>query len=312
MATMRQRSARRLAIGAGSALLVALGLLPGSPAAQAETVPRVVPRAAAPAAADACGAILGKPEGGTWSCTFVDHFAGNGQPVDDKWLAGETRWSGFRVDQTCIKAGRPNVALRRGTMVLTARDEGAPFTCRSPLGDFDTRYTGASVGTRGRFSQTYGRFEIRAKLPDTDQTGLHAAFWLYPNEHTYGRWPHSGEIDIAEWWSGSPTTVLPSLHYSGRTYWGDSGWWCSIADVSKYHTYAVEWTPQEMRFYQDGQQCWTRTWQPDSPLVAPQPFDHPFNIALTMAVDKETGNNAVGPHTDLPAEFVIDYVKAWQ
>ncbi|QYJ03899.1 glycoside hydrolase family 16 protein [Nocardioides panacisoli] len=317
----RRARVRRAAVVAVASATVALGLLPAgmtAPGAQAsatETASAAVPQQVKQTVAarrDACGRKIRKRSGRRWRCTFVDNFSRSGQPDEDKWLSGETLWSGFSVEGTCIKAGKRNVKVRRGKMVLKARDEGSSFTCKNPLADFDTRYTGASVGTRGRFSQAYGRFEVRAKLPATNRPGLHAAFWLYPTEHTYGRWPNSGEIDIAEWWSGTPRRVLPSLHYPGRKYWADTGWWCRVRDVNKFHTYAIEWNRRVMRFYQDGRQCWKRKWQPTGVLEAPQPFDHPFNIALTMAVDNSGGRNGVTARTKLPAKFVIDHVKVWK
>lgn len=303
---------KRFAVAA-SAVAAALALAPAVPAAQAGSDASVQPTAQG---GDDCGDPVAKPSGGTWSCTFVDDFDRRGRQGNkldgDKWLAADTSWSGYSVGSTCVTGSNRNVSVRGGSLVLTARDEGSPFTCHSPVGDFETQYTGASIGTRGRFAQTYGRFEVRAKFPDSDVPGLHGAFWLYPEKHTYGEWPHSGEVDVAEWWSSTPTMVLPSLHYPGRGFWTDSGWWCSVADAGEFHTYAVEWTPEVMRFYQDGSQCYSRSWQPDSPLEAPQPFDHPFNIVLTMGVGGSSGNNAVTSETELPAHFEVDYVKAWR
>ena len=80
------------------------------------------------------------------------------------------------------------------------------------------------VGTKGKFSQTYGRFEVRAKWPTADTSGIHGGFWMYPVENVYGRWPESGEIDVAEWWSSRPRLSLPSLHFDGRDKEVDSGW----------------------------------------------------------------------------------------
>jgi beta-glucanase (GH16 family) len=273
-----------------------------------------VPAGPAPAAAagsDACGSLLPKAEGGTWQCTFVDGF--DGRSLDTtKWLVGDTTWSGFQVGSTCLRDSDRNVTVRGGELRLTARRESRPFTCQSPSGAFTTSYTGGHLATRGRFAQTYGRFEVRAKYPASQVPGLHAGFWMYPERMTYGAWPASGEIDVAEWWSNDPDLVLPSLHYPGRDFWADSGWHCNVPDVSVFHTYAVEWTAAEMRFLIDGKLCYRRSWAPDSPLVAPQPFDHPFNLVLTMAVGPASGSNAVTGATELPASYVVDYVKAWR
>jgi len=266
--------------------------------------------AAAGVTYDACGVVLTKSDGSSWACSFVDNF--DARSLDTtKWIVQQTASTGFRTGQTCFTGSTKNISLSRGELLLTARAEKGQFLCKSPSGDFATTYTGGMIGTRGKFSQTYGRFEVRAKYPTARTAGVHGGFWMYPKTHTYGPWPASGEIDVAEWWSNDPTLVLPSLHYTGRDSTVDSGWSCRVADVSGYHTYTVEWLPTEISFFIDGSLCFTRTPTPDSPLVAPQPFDHPFSMILNMGVGTSSGTNAVSSTTPLPATYTVDYAKAW-
>jgi len=266
--------------------------------------------AATPAVGDACGPRLAKPGGGFWQCSFVDEFDG-GALDTDKWITQDTATTGFRTGLTCYR-GASNVAVRAGTLLLEARDEGVTLDCDNRYGAFRTRYTGAVISTRGHFSQTYGRFEVRAKYPAARTPGLHGAFWMFPPNPTYGPWPASGEIDIAEWWSNEPTLVLPSLHFNGRDPRADSGWQCRVTDAGSYHTYAAEWSPTEIRFLIDGSVCFERSWTPTVPQVAPQPFDHPFSMILLMGVGTAAGTNPVSTATTLPATFTVDYAKAWR
>ncbi len=296
------RPRRLLAI---AALIGAGALAPLQPSASAGGPP------AAALASDACGAAIAKADGGAWQCTFVDEFGGS-ELDGSKWLLGETAWTGFWTGQTCFVRSAKNVAVRRGSLQLTTRREPKPFLCQSPSGSFTTQYTGGHVATRDRFAQTYGRFEVRAQYPASTTAGVHGGFWMYPATHAYGAWPASGEIDVAEWWSSDPGLVMPSLHYPGRNFFADSGWGCRVADATQWHTYTVEWGTDEMRFFIDGSMCWRRSWTPDHPLVAPQPFDQPFNLVLTMGVGEGSGTNVVSPGTQLPATYVIDYVKAWR
>ncbi|RHW26895.1 glycoside hydrolase family 16 protein [Nocardioides immobilis] len=267
--------------------------------------------AAAVVASDVCGAVLPKADGTTWSCSFVDNFDGSALDTT-RWGIQQTALTGFRTGQTCYTASTKNIALRRGALELTARAEKGRFSCQSPSGDFTTSYTGGMIGTRGRFSQAFGRFEVRAKFPTARTAGVHGGFWMNPDGNTYGPWPASGEIDVAEWWSNEPTLVLPSLHYNGSDSSTDSGWGCRVPDVSVYHTYTVEWLPTGMRFFIDGGLCFARTWTPDSPLIAPQPFDKPFTMILNMGVGTATGINAVSSTAPLPAVYSVDYAKAWR
>ncbi|WP_183095945.1 glycoside hydrolase family 16 protein [Nocardioides stalactiti] len=288
----------------GLALIVSAGLvpLPGSPAA-------------APAAADvtfdACGVVTTKADGSPWTCSFVDDF--DGTTLDPaKWIVQDTVKTGFRSQQTCFTATERNVKVADGVLALTAQDEGAPINCKNFMGDFWTRYTGGMVGTKGKFSQTFGRFEVRAKLPAATTSGLHGGFWMLPIANKYGVWPNSGEIDVAEWWSADPSLVLPSLHYRGRDFNADSGWGCRITDLTGFHTYTVEWAPTGFSFAIDGTVCFTRT--PTTPLglVAPAPFDQPFSMILNMGVGMPTGTNKTTASTPFPAAYEVDYAKSWR
>lgn len=265
---------------------------------------------AAEVTSDACGQIVAKPDGSAWACSFFDEF--NGRSLDAaKWGVQETAVTGFRSGLTCYSASDKNIRVRGGALELVALKLPGRSTCSSPSGDFTTPYTGAMIGTRGRFSQTYGKFEVRAAFPTARTSGVHGAFWMNPLWQTYGAWPHSGEIDIAEWWSSDPTLALPSLHYAGRDPLLDSGWDCRVTDPSEYHTYTLDWQPTGLSFFIDGTLCFTRAPEPDAPLAAPAPFDHPFSMILSVGVGGPTGFNAVDGSTPLPATYRVDYVKAW-
>ncbi|MEZ0581098.1 family 16 glycosylhydrolase [Nocardioides sp. MH1] len=267
-------------------------------------------RTAPALAAGACGPVIPKGDGTTWTCTFADAFDGTALDTDT-WIVQDTRRTGFTVGKTCFTSSPDNVRVRDGHLILVAR-EGRTINCRSPKGFFSTRYTGGMVGTRGSFSQAYGRFEVRAELPAGGGPGLHGGFWMNPLDMAYGPWPASGEIDVAEWWSSDPTLVLPSLHYNGRDPQADSGWGCRVTDQTAFHTYTLEWLRTVMRFSIDGDLCFARSWTPDAPQQAPQPFDRPFSMILDMAVGPATGTNKVSWRTPFPGSLVVDYARAWR
>lgn len=282
--------------------LLAVGLAPlnGSQAAPpASTTAQV--------SADACGPALTKNSGRKWRCTFADDFTG--RSLDrNKWVVQDTARTGFHLSGACL-TGDTNLKLRRGKAHMSVTRE-EPFVCKSPRGDFRTRFRGVDLSTHGRFAQTYGRFEARIAFPQATGKGVHGGFWMNPQERVYGKWPHSGEIDVAEYFSNRPGYVHPSLHYAGRDFWEDTGWKCHIGRSRVFRTYAVEWTPRVMRFYVDGQLCWRRSWTPDAPLVAPQPFDQDFYLSLTQGIGPKAFN-APSRRTQFPATMVVDYVRAW-
>jgi beta-glucanase (GH16 family) len=251
-----------------------------------------------------------RPTGGTYRCTFTDEF--NGTTIDsDKWLAQGTWYSGMTTgNHDCYVNTPATLSESGGAVHVSAQMLDQPFVCTSPYGDFTTSSIAGTIATRYHFDQTYGRFEFRARFPDSREQGLHSALWAYPSKPTYGPWPSSGEIDVAEWWSSVPDLVLPSVHYEGEPSPWSSGLWCDFTDPSRWHRYAVEWTRTTMVFRYDGQVCFVHAWQPAAPLTPPQPFDKPFYLVLTQAFGG--GSNAVTPDTPRTATMDVDWARAWK
>lgn len=228
-----------------------------------------------------------------------------------KWTIQDTARTGWWSGETCYTPRRENVRVRRGRLILTAL-RGPLINCGAAVHSLFTKYTGGLVSTYDRFFQTYGRFEVRAKYPKADTRGIIGGFWMYPIEHTYGRWPRSGEIDVAEWWSSKPRRVVPSLHYEGRVRAVDSGFRCRVRTPTRFHNYTLIWRPHVMRFLIDGKQCFARSWNPDPPLETPQPFDHPFSMILFVGVPNQFYGEGANAQTEFPARYIVDYAKAWR
>jgi beta-glucanase (GH16 family) len=242
------------------------------------------------ASGTSCGAKeIPRSTGGYWRCTFADDF--NGTSLNTaKWVAQRT--------------------VANGALRLTARQESAPFTCRSTRGDFSTPYTSGMVSTLGKFAQTYGRFQVRAKVSATHLPGLQSALWLWPvNPHRYGEWPASGEIDIAEMYSAWPNRAVPYIHYDGDDRDPNAtNTNCAVAHLAAWHIYAAEWTPSSIKVTYDGRTCLIDRWNPEAPLTRPQPFDQPFIVALTQGLGKDFDPET----TPLPATTQVDYVRVWK
>jgi beta-glucanase (GH16 family) len=167
--------------------------------------------------------------------------------------------------------------------------------------------------TVGKGDWTYGRFEMRARLPQGQ--GLWPAFWMMPSDNTYGGWAASGEIDIMELIGREPGTVYGTLHHGGSwpnnthtgiTYTLDQG---RFAD--DFHVFAVEWEAGEMRWYVDDVQYQTQTEWSTTGAPFPAPFDQRFHILLNVAVG---GNFPGNPDTTttFPQRMEVDYVRVYQ
>jgi beta-glucanase (GH16 family) len=275
--------------------------------------PQSVAKPGKPPPAPACGGTaLAKSSGGYWQCTFDDEFSSSSLDTS-KWVVQQTSNSSFHSGPECFVNSPNNVSVADGMLSLTARKEAAPFVCVDPSGDYMTQYTSGMVSTYGKFSQTYGRFEVRAKLPAATVAGLQESFWLWPvSPARYGAWPASGEIDFAEIYSRYSDRAIPYVHYNAASYDANvTNSYCMINDIAQFHTYAVEWTTSTITITYDGTTCLVDHWDPAAPLVKPQPFDQPFLLALTQALG--IGANAFDPTTTpLPATTQIDYVRIWK
>jgi beta-glucanase (GH16 family) len=161
------------------------------------------------------------------------------------------------------------------------------------------------VTTRDLFTQTYGAFEVSAKLPQTTAKGLQETFWLYPETLTYGKWPASGEIDFAEFYSEYQDLDIPFVHYSNSSKDPNTTSHNCTIDPTQFNTYGLDWTPTTLTMLYNGNVCFTDTW-----LNGPAPFNQPFYIALTQALGL-FGGNAVTANTPMPATTQIDWVRAW-
>lgn len=194
-------------------------------------------------------------------------------------------------------------------------------------------YTSARIKTRARdgsplFTQRYGKFEIRARVPHGK--GLWPAIWMLPQDDRYGGWAASGEIDIMEIVGTRPTEYLSSVHFGStfprRELVTHVHALPGGSTVGDFHVYGLEWEPHEIRWSVDGV-TWARQsfWWSCSKLRGnrgvrpasaadlnpwPAPFDQPFYLLMNVAVG---GNFPGAPDaaTNFPAELVVDYVRVY-
>jgi beta-glucanase (GH16 family) len=173
-------------------------------------------------------------------------------------------------------------------------------------------YTSGVITSLNGFSQTYGHFEMRAKLPGG--VGTWPAFWLLPIDSTvFG--PVStvaGEADIMEHWGFQPTNIYQTLHTGGGVTRGcgkgsngiASGTSGTLDWTQAYHVFALDWKPGVMTWLIDGVACNTQTTNiPNGPMYILA------NLAIGSASSWGGAPNAATP---FPSYYDINYVKVWQ
>ncbi|MYJ95164.1 MAG: glycoside hydrolase family 16 protein [Proteobacteria bacterium] len=194
--------------------------------------------------------------------------------------------------------------LENGRLVITAR--------RESQNGYD--YTSARLHTRSRFAFRYGRIEARLRLPGGQ--GLWPAFWLLPQEDTYGTWAASGEIDIMEAINLGGTggnTVFGTLHYGGESpdnVFSGNEYVVPGSATDEFHLYALEWDPTEIRWYVDDVLYAMQNFWHTASADYPAPFDQPFYILLNVAVGGRFPG-APSPGTVFPVTMEVDYVRVY-
>ena len=245
--------------------------------------------------------------------TFSDEFnkAKNAGIDTSKWTA-ETGGGGWGNNEHQHYTNSVENAYHdgNGNLVIKAIKKDLPPTFSCWYGQ--CKYTSARLITRNKFSQKYGRFEARIKLPRGQ--GIWPAFWMLGDDFLTVGWPNCGEIDILENVGKEPKKVHGTIHgpgYSGADGIGKSYKLKSKADFADdFHVYAIEWEKNKIRWFVDGKRFQTLT--PGSlPRGAKWVYDHPFHMLLNLAV----GGNWPGypdETTKFPQRMVVDYVRVYE
>lgn len=241
---------------------------------------------------------------GTWELVWNEEFDYEGLPDSTKWSydqRGNSFGWGNNEDQFYTYADSSNAWVSDGKLTITAQRQLME----------GKRYTSARLITKGKGDWLYGRFEIRAKLPTG--RGTWPAIWMLPTDMEYGKWPASGEIDIMENVGYDPDTIVGSAHTksynhainthkNARIYCGDS--------YKTFHTYILEWEPEEYRIYLDDTLYFT--FVNEGTGYEEWPFDKRFHLLLNLAIGGNWGGNEGIDDSLFPHHFEIDYVRVYK
>jgi beta-glucanase (GH16 family) len=192
-----------------------------------------------------------------------------------------------------------------GNMVLTVREADGTLDCYyGPC-----EYTSARLISKRKAEFAYGRIEARILVPEGQ--GIWPAFWSLGTDQDLVGWPQTGEIDFMEFVGRLPNEIFGTIHgpgYSGGNSFGN------IFDFGEpvfndYHTFAVEWQPDLIKWYVDG--ILYHTANPSD--VAPNEwvFNDPVYLLLNVAIGGNFGG-PVGDDFTPPQSMAVDYVRVFQ
>jgi len=252
-----------------------------------------------------------------WKLVWSDEFDKPGPPDASKWDY-ETGFIRNGEAQYYTRARKENARVENGTLIIEARKEhfknpafesaDAARARRSP--EF-AEYTSASLTTRGKASWTYGRIEVKAKLPSG--RGTWPAIWTLGTNERQAGWPACGEVDLMEFVGFDPGIVHANIHtrkYNHVQKTG-KGSQIKITDASEaFHVYALEWDADHMDFFVDDHKYFT--YRNEKTGQDAWPYDKPQFLILNLAIGGGWGGAKGIDDAIFPQRYSIDYVRIYQ
>jgi hypothetical protein len=241
--------------------------------------------------------IAPPPSSTTGTQTFAEEC--NGETINPaKWVS---EWGVYFGTDADFMGDMRQISMGGGNCTITAEKKPTPS---------GRAWASGLMSTHDRFSQAYGRFEIRAKLPKGK--GMWPAFWLLPQATRHG----PPEIDVMEVWANpigstpvDASSTSSAIHYCTTTcavsY--DSSkmhsTWYKGPDVSQdFHTYAVDWRPGSITMLVDGVERGRMT--SNVPSV-------PMYLIVNLAVGS-TWAGRPDATTPSPSRMQIDYMRVYR
>lgn len=210
---------------------------------------------------------------------------------DSGW--GNNEWQNYTTSTN-------NAFVSNGLLAIEARVESL-----NP-----TKYSSARLKSIGKKSFTYGRIDIRAKLPSGK--GIWPALWMLGENITSLSWPACGEIDIMELLGHEPNKSYGTAHWGTKggpsTHLGGNHTLTKGNYSDQFHVFSIDWTSEKIDFLLDDIRYFTVY---KTQVNGDYPFNKPFFFILNVAV----GGNWPGyPDytTVFPQRMLVDYIRVYQ
>jgi beta-glucanase (GH16 family) len=254
-----------------------------------------------------------------WKLVWSDEFDQPGLPDPSKWNYEE----GFirnNEEQFYTRGRTENARVENGMLVIEGRKERYknPAFDPSAQGPGGARlrreyaeYTSASLTTRDKASWTYGRLEVRAKLPAA--RGTWPAIWTLGVNGKQVGWPACGEIDIMEFVGFERGVIHANIHtkkYNHVLKTG-KGSQITIPDASDaFHVYVLEWEPDHLDFFVDDKRYFT--YRNEGSGTEAWPYDQQQYLIVNLAIGGAWGGAKGIDEASFPQRYYIDYVRVYQ
>ncbi|HUR10412.1 MAG TPA: glycoside hydrolase family 16 protein [Flavitalea sp.] len=235
---------------------------------------------------------------------WADEFNYKGAPDSDKWNY-EKGYVRNNELQYYTAARKENAIVDNGHLVITALNDSLK------IGSNVYPITSASLTSKGKKDWTYGRIEVRAKIPSS--RGTWPAIWTLGSDIRTVGWPASGEIDILEHVGYMPDTIHFNVHTEKYNHVKKTGKGTKIyspAPYKDFHVYAIEWFKDHIDWYMDDAKVFT--YNNEGEGTSSWPFDKPQYLILNLAFGGAWGGSRGVDISTLPQKLLIDYVRVYQ
>ena len=291
MTTLFPFSAPRLALG----LRLAAVALAAAGCTQNPPGPTIVE--AAPVVSEALNATI-MPYSSYRTLVWNEEFDGTSLNLQ-KWLP-EVKDVWYNNELQATTNARANLAVTNGNLTITALRENY----------HNRNYTSARINTKGLRDFTFGRIDVRAKVPKGK--GIWPAIWMLGSNDSQVSWPACGEIDIMELRGSTPQVDISTLHYGANTnahqFSTNAYSLPGAPDLSAaYHTYSIIRAQNKTQWYVDSLLYFERT----QAQISPYPFNNPFYLILNVAVGGDFDGDPDGS-TSFPQQMLVEYVRYYK
>ncbi len=206
-------------------------------------------------------------------------------PKNPTWLGRKPAW--FDPANVKVADGKLHLSMKKNEPPTMPKDKG-----------YHT-YTSAAVQSKGLVK--YGYFEVRCRPMASAGS---SSFWFYHS--TPNLWTEIDVFEIGGRAPGFEKKYNMNVHVfktpAETRHWSKHGVWLAPTNLADdYHTYALEWDADRIKWYFDGV------------LVRWVENTH-WHQPLTLNFDSETMPDWFGlpRDADLPSTYSIEYVRAWK
>ena len=250
-----------------------------------------------------------------WSDEFANSTGANAEPNPLVWTydTGNSGFGNSELEDYCAWNSSVSPCDPTNPNAYVGTDGYLHIVAQQPSTGV---YTSARLKTEGLFSFQYGRFEVRAQVPEAQ--GFWPAIWQMGNNIANVNWPACGEMDVLERIDapGSPDWNEGSIHGTGFTG-GNLGTQYNFPagqTAAGWHTYGMIWSKGSVAYYVDDPTQPYVTYTPSSISGfsgAVWPFDTgPNFIILNLAVGGSWPGNP-NSTTPFPSQMLVDYVRVY-